>query len=259
MLDKEGEGRLAPRASVSCSYPHMGRSGPPSRSSDETTQILAALAVIIGGTLAATAPAQRGDAILVHRHRSGRRQHRARASSSTWPSTATSLKSSSAGGSRSRRPSSTSSRNAYLKALGEPGVLANGENKLGGMTFWVPCPPSNTVEGRQVVRAVVNPTANTRVHLGRRGPDRQGPALHQRRRRRPARRWPTSPAPRTCPAGQRLLDADRAPRRSSSRSAPVGTLGSVKVADQWRRATDTRRAPMDTVIGGTDATRTSTR
>ena len=35
--------------------------------------------------------------------------------------------------------------NAYLKRLGETGVLANGENKLGGMTFWVPISASNTV------------------------------------------------------------------------------------------------------------------
>ena len=27
--------------------------------------------------------------------------------------------------------------NAYLKRLGQAGVLADGENKLGGMTFWV--------------------------------------------------------------------------------------------------------------------------
>ena len=53
--------------------------------------------------------------------------------------------------------------NAYLKELGRAGVLANGENKLGGITFWVGVQATNTVEGRQIVRAVVNPSANTRV------------------------------------------------------------------------------------------------
>ena len=36
-------------------------------------------------------------------------------------------------------------------------------------------------------------------------------------------------------------------------ATPVGTLGAVDVAGQWRRATDTAGAPMDTVISGVPA------
>src|SRR5688500_8200304 len=48
--------------------------------------------------------------------------------------------------------------NDYLKGLGLKGLLTDGENRLGGMTFWVPVQGANTVEGRQYMRAVVNPS-----------------------------------------------------------------------------------------------------
>ena len=53
--------------------------------------------------------------------------------------------------------------NAYLKRLGQAGVLANGENKLGGMTFWVPITAGNTVEGRRSTSAPSSTPARTRV------------------------------------------------------------------------------------------------
>jgi hypothetical protein len=52
---------------------------------------------------------------------------------------------------------------ACLRQLGASGLFSDGENRLGGMTFWVRVAASNTVEGRQLPRAVVNATANTRV------------------------------------------------------------------------------------------------
>ena len=77
--------------------------------------------------------------------------------------------------------------NAYLKQLGRAGLLADGENKLGGLTFWVGIAASNTVEGRQVARAVVNPSANTGV-LWNAAPRRSRSSATRARARSTARR-----------------------------------------------------------------------
>ena len=76
MVDKRGEGRLAPRASAPCSYPTSGRSGPSSRSSDETTQHIDGT-----GRHYRQHPCRRrtrasGNSILVHRSGSSFGQHR---------------------------------------------------------------------------------------------------------------------------------------------------------------------------------------
>ena len=193
-------------------------------------KILAALAVIVGGTLAAATPASAATAILVHRRRPGRRQHRPGvelnvAFNGDFPEVVT-----------GRRFTITPTVqyklcNAYLKASAEPGCSPTARTSLGGMTFWVPSQAANTVEGRQVVRAVVNPTANTARDLGRCDADRQGPALHQRRRDHRLADGTTSPAPPPCPAATRS-GRRRARRRWSSRSRAVGTLG----VGQGRRA-----------------------
>lgn len=141
--------------------------------------------------------------------------------------------------------------NAYLKELGRSGALANGENKLGGMTFWVGIQATNTVEGRQVVRAVVNPTANTRVIWN---------AANQTVS---VQRYTTSNNV-TTPTGAPMADLAGSVNLSAGNiywtpksaapvefsATPVGTLGAVNVAGQWRRALDTAAAPMDTVISG---------
>ncbi|MGE4030810.1 MAG: hypothetical protein AB7I08_11330 [Thermoleophilia bacterium] len=55
--------------------------------------------------------------------------------------------------------------NGYLQDLADAGILAPGENNLNGMTFWVAVSASNTVEERQIMRATVNASANTRVFV----------------------------------------------------------------------------------------------
>ena len=138
--------------------------------------------------------------------------------------------------------------NAYLKRLGEQGLLAEGDNRLGGMTFWVPIAASNTVEGRQVVRAVVNPTANTRVNW-------EG-ATSTVKVQRYTGQGQANGSPTADLAGTATLSAgttfwtpqSTAPIEFSVGS--VGTLGVVKVRDQWRRALDTAQPPVDTLFGG---------
>ena len=64
------------------------------------------------------------------------------------------------------------------------------------MTFWVPIRASNTVEGRQYMRAVVNPTDERRACSGTPRPQTvQRPALHNGQASPPARACRTSPAP----------------------------------------------------------------
>jgi hypothetical protein len=144
--------------------------------------------------------------------------------------------------------------NAYLKRLGQAGVLANGENKLGGITFWVPIAASNTVEGRQNVRAVVQSSANTRVLWDA----ATQTATVQRYTTAAGVTTPTGP-PMDDLAGSTALSTANVYWTPQSAApvdfsvAPVGTLGSVKVGEQWRRATDGAAAPTDTVIGGTGA------
>ena len=110
------------------------------------------------------------------------------------------------------------------------------------MTFWVPVQGANTVEGRQYMRAVVNPSNSRPRVLGRRDADGQRPALHQRRR--------ATGAPMQDFTGTRQPVGARTPTGRRTSAAPVefsvanaGTLGVVKVAEQWRRATDTAAAP----------------
>ena len=100
------------------------------------------------------------------------------------------------------------------------------------MTFWVPIQATNTVEGRQYVRAVVNPTREHPRALERR--DARPPASSATRLSR--RHAPTG-APMARPrrhrvnlsTATRLLDAaERGAGRVLGR--PVGTLGAVKVA-----------------------------
>jgi hypothetical protein len=144
--------------------------------------------------------------------------------------------------------------NAYLKRLGEAGLLADGENKLGGMTFWVPIAAGNTVEGRQNVRAVVNSSANTRVLWNA----ATQTATVQRYTTSAGVTTPTG-APMDDLAGTANLSAANVYWTPQSAApvdfsvAAVGTLGSVKVSEQWRRATDGLPAPTDAVIGGPSA------
>jgi hypothetical protein len=138
--------------------------------------------------------------------------------------------------------------NAYLKRLGEQGLLADGENRLGGMTFWVPIAASNTLEGRQIVRAVVNPTANTRVIW-------DAAASTVKVQRYTGQGAPNGSAMADL-AGTATLSGgttfwtpqSTAPVEFSAGS--VGTLGALRVRDQWRRALDTSPAPADTLFGG---------
>ena len=110
MVDKEGEGRLAPRASASCSYPHRAVPGPRVGAVNETTQTFwRPWPSWSAAPSAATAPAQRGDGRSRASGRALTRTTSHRGSRSTSPSRATSPRSRSAAGSRSRRRSSTSS------------------------------------------------------------------------------------------------------------------------------------------------------
>ncbi|MGD9697140.1 MAG: hypothetical protein AB7V42_15935 [Thermoleophilia bacterium] len=138
--------------------------------------------------------------------------------------------------------------NDYLKALGEAGVLADGENALNGITFWVSVAASNTVEGQQTLRATVNASATTRVIWN----DATGEASVQR-----YVNTGTSAAPVYTPTG------DPVPYLSGSATlnttgiswtakssapvtfsvAPAGTLGQLPVSGQWLRNNNTANAP----------------
>ena len=130
-------------------------------------------------------------------------------------------------------------------------MLANGENRLGGITFWVGVQATNTVEGRQIVRAVVNPTANTRVlwnaatetvsvqrynTSGPLGAPMQDLAGTHEPQRRPTR------------SGRR-----RAPPRSSSRPRRSARSAPSTSPPSGAARLDTAPAPMDTVISGEPA------
>ena len=140
--------------------------------------------------------------------------------------------------------------NAYLKELGRAGVLANGENKLGGITFWVGVQATNTVEGRQVVRAVVNPTANTRV-LWNAATETVSVQRYNASGPLGAPMQDLAGTTNLSAAGTFWTPKSAAPVEFSA--TPVGTLGEVGVAAEWRRATDAAAAPMDTVISGQPA------
>ena len=132
--------------------------------------------------------------------------------------------------------------NDYLVHLGESGVLADGENNLGGMTFWVTIAATNTVEGRQTLRATVNPSANTRVIWDADAAS----ASVQRYSGNPA--TPSGP-PTDNLAGTATLNSTGISWTPTSTApisfsvAPAGTLGQVAVSAQWRRNNDTAAPP----------------
>lgn len=136
--------------------------------------------------------------------------------------------------------------NAYLKRLGESGYLADGENKLGGITFWVAIRATNTIEQRQVLRGVVNPTANTRVIWDAAAKT----AKVQRYTNAGALNGPATPnlagSTNLNTTGISWTPATTAPVQLSV--ATAGQLGEFSVQDQWRRATSTATAPNDSVF-----------
>lgn len=138
--------------------------------------------------------------------------------------------------------------NAYLKGLGLKGLLADGENRLGGMTFWVPVAGANTVEGRQYLRAVVAASSNTRVIWN----DATDTVSVQRYTNAGA----ANGAPMQDLSGTATLTGTNTYWTPTSAApvefsvANVGTLGVVKVREQWRKALDTSQAPTDTIWGG---------
>ncbi|MBJ7329846.1 MAG: hypothetical protein JHC95_08115 [Solirubrobacteraceae bacterium] len=136
--------------------------------------------------------------------------------------------------------------NAYLKRLGESGYLADGENKLGGITFWVAIKAANTLEERQVLRGVVNPTANTRVIW-----DAAAKTVKvQRYTNAGVANGPATPDL----AGSTNLNTTEVswtPLTASPVSfsvAPGGSLGEFSVKSQWRKATSTASDPQDSVF-----------
>lgn len=124
--------------------------------------------------------------------------------------------------------------NEYLVSLGKRGYLANGENNLGGMTFWVAIAATNTVEQRQIMRATVNPTANTRVIWD----SAAETASVQKYSGNPA--TPSGP-PSASLAGSATLNNTGISWTPTSTApvslsvAAIGSLGELKVADQWLR------------------------
>ena len=138
--------------------------------------------------------------------------------------------------------------NDYLKGLGLRGLLAPGENRLGGMTFWVPVQGANTVEGRQYMRAVVNPS-NTAARVF------WDAATQTASVQRYNNAGPTGPRMQDFTGTVSLSGANTFWTPTST--APVelsvanaGSLGVVKVAEQWRRATNTANPPTDGIWAG---------
>ncbi len=140
--------------------------------------------------------------------------------------------------------------NAYLVSLGKRGLLATGDNTFNGLTFWVAVAASNTVEQRQVLRATVagstsSPIVVTWDPTGNGGDG----AISVQRFRTVSRVLTPNGSPTPNLAGTASLNstgiawtpAGAAPVEFSV--APAGTLGAVKVREQWLRATDATTAP----------------
>ncbi len=137
-------------------------------------------------------------------------------------------------------------KNAYFERLGKTGLLADGENKLGGITFWVAIRATNTLEQRQTLRAVINPSANIRVLWDAASQT----ASVQRYTNAGAPNGPATPNL----AGTTNLNTavtfwtptSTAPVAFSV--APPGQLGEVNVQSQWRKANATSSDPQDSVF-----------
>ncbi len=129
--------------------------------------------------------------------------------------------------------------NEYLKDLAAAGILAPGENQLNGITFWVGVSATNTVEERQVLRATVNASANTRIFVGAGG--------EVEVRRYTGGVLTGTPTPNL--AGTATLNStgiswtpkSAAPVQFSV--APAGSLGQLPVQGQWLRNNPTAGAP----------------
>lgn len=142
--------------------------------------------------------------------------------------------------------------NEYLVSLGQRGLLATGRNTFGGLTFWVAVSATNTVEQRQILRATVAPSTSRPIVVDW-DPAANGGAGAVTVQRYtvsgdPAVWTPTgSPTPNL--VGTTTLNSTGINWTPTS-AAPVefsvaaaGTLGSLKVQEQWLRNNDTARAP----------------
>lgn len=148
--------------------------------------------------------------------------------------------------------------NAYLEQLGEAGVLEDGDNNLGAITFWVKVKATNTVEQAQTMRAVFTGTygrhngttqlgdrtrTTTRIHWD----DAAGTATVRHYERDSASTTPTRVEQEL--AGSLQLDTVGVSWTPTSTApvtfsvAPAGTTGALPVAAQWRRANATSAAP----------------
>lgn len=137
-------------------------------------------------------------------------------------------------------------KNAYLVRLGKAGLLADGENKLGGITFWVAIRATNTLEQRQVLRAVVNPSANVRVIW-------DAASETARVQRYTNAGAPNGPATPNLAGTVNLNTAVTSWTPTSTAPVefsvvPPGQLGEFNVQAQWRRANATAAAPQDSVF-----------
>ncbi len=211
--------------------------------------ILAALAVMAGGTLAAAAPASAaspfsciGDGRRRGQHRPGRggqrRLHRRLPRGRRRPQV------------HDLAHVQYKLSNAYLKAPRPAGharqrreparrhdVLGPDRGRATRSRAASTCAPSSTRPRTRAWSGTPRP---------RRSPSSATPA--QRRAHRPADAGPRRhrhAVGRRRPSGRR-----RAPRRSSSRSPTPARSAWSRSRDQWRRATDTAPAPTDTLFGG---------
>lgn len=136
--------------------------------------------------------------------------------------------------------------NAYLKRLGQAGHLADGENLLGGITFWVAIRATNTLEQRQVMRAVVNPSRNTRVIWDA--------ATETVSVQRYANSGAANGAPTDYLSGTTNLNTTGVTWTATSTApvsfsvAPNGQLGEFSVQEQWRRNNPTASEPTDSIF-----------
>lgn len=140
--------------------------------------------------------------------------------------------------------------NEYLVSLGKRGLLATGDNAFNGLTLWVAVSASNTVEQRQIMRAAVTASRQSPIAIDwdPAGNGGEGAISVQRFRTVSGVLQPNgSPTPNL--AGTAALNSTGV-NWTPAGSAPVhlsvaaaGTLGAVKVQEQWLRATDTSTPP----------------
>jgi hypothetical protein len=139
--------------------------------------------------------------------------------------------------------------NEYLVSLGKRGLLATGDNRFNGLTFWVAVTASNTVEQRQVLRATVGTSGRGAVYATIDWDPAANSGAGAVTVQRTDRDGVPTGSPTANLAGTATLNStgiEWTPTSTAPVSfavAPAGTLGAVKVQEQWLRNNDAVSPP----------------